>query len=378
MKIFIIGNSVLSFTSGTPMRGLIKNLIEQRSNDFFYIYITYFYEIEETIKEYLNSLENYQNVEITLKKEHSFIYNIKTLLSIKTKKHSNDFDIYLSPGWPHYFHPKNSPSLSVVADLSSVNMPDKSSLKWHGNKIFKNNLKWALKSNNKILSISNYTKDELKQYSPKNSNKFDTLYNGIEDFWFDDKYKKNALVENLEKENYWIWYGYISNRKNIKFLLEAYLSLVNNGEILPKIVFIGSIASDQQEVKSIIYNNKEYFPLIDFQDNYILKSLVKNSKGLLFPSLYEGFGLPVIEAYSQGLPVLYSNVTSLPEIGNNLGVMVNPYEIDSIKEGLLVMEKEENFNLKLINARKEWADNFRYKKSASKLSSLIDEMVKTK
>ena len=97
---------------------------------------------------------------------------------------------------------------------------------------------------------------------------------------------------------------------------------------------------------------------------------VANSKGLIFPSLYEGVGLPVIESFSQGVPVLTSNKTSLPEISNGKAILVDPDDISMIKKGLYSLNsfvgKDKSKDLK------KWASNFTYHKAALEYSNLID------
>jgi glycosyltransferase involved in cell wall biosynthesis len=253
-------------------------------------------------------------------------------------------------------------------------MPGSSSLKWHGNKIFRNMLNAAVKTNQKIVAISNFTKTELENRYPAQKNKFITIYNGIENFWFNNKFEQNKISNQLKDEKYWIWWGYISNRKNLKRLTEAYLSLVKKGNKLPKILFIGDISPDQAYLKQTFEKYSQYFYHYPFQQPYVLKNLVKNSKGLLFPSLYEGFGLPVIETFSQGAPVLHSNITSLPEIAGGLGIKVNPYDLSSIEEGLLKLSnyklsQERSNNLKIR------ANMFTYETAARQFAKLIEEQI---
>jgi glycosyltransferase involved in cell wall biosynthesis len=369
MKIFVSGLPLVAFTSGTPMRGLLTKLISIRYDDTFHIYIS---NVEEC-NSYFSQIATKHNVFIYVVNEKNTIQNLRKLIGIKLNKSPKGFDFYISPGMPEYFSFNQQPSLSVIADLSSINLPGQSSLKWHGNRIFKNTLNWALASNTRIATISEFTRKELKAYCPSQSHKYFTLHNGIEEFWFDNNYEESEISDMLRNDSYWIWWGYISNRKNINNLITAYIEAKKSDISLPKIVFIGQYAPDQSSCIDLIKNYPEYFQLFDFQPNYVLKTIVKNSKGLLFPSLYEGFGLPVIEAFSQGVPVLLSNVTSLPEISNGLGIEINPYQKDSIVDGLIRLNQLPK-NTEDIIARQKWASNFTYIKAAKKLSKIIDEL----
>ena len=372
MKILIPAHSVFAFTSGTPMRGLILKLITLRKNDLFHIILT------KTSKKsgntnFLENLTAHQNVSIRFENQSPKTQNLKKLLGLKSNDYPSEFDFYLSPGIPEHFSKNQQPSLSIIADLSSINLPGQSSLKWHGNRIFKNTLNWALTSNTKIAAISDFTRKELEAYCPSKTQKYFTLHNGIEDFWFDNHFEDNEISAKLKNESYWIWWGYISNRKNITSLLTAYLEAKKSEASLPRIVFIGQHAPDQQGCIDLINKHPDYFQRFDFQPNYALKTIVKNSQGLVFPSIYEGFGLPVIEAFSQGVPVLHSNVTSLPEVGNGLGIEVDPNSIDSIVDGLIQLHQSPN-SAEQVAARQNWASSFTYQRAALQLSAMIDEI----
>lgn len=372
MKILIAAHSVFAFTSGTPMRGLILKLITLRKNDLFHIILT------KTSKKsgntnFLENLTAHKNVSIRFENQSPKTQNLKKLLGLKSNDYPSEFDFYLSPGMPEHFSKNQQPSLSIIADLSSINLPGQSSLKWHGNRIFKNSLNWALTSNTRIAAISDFTRKELEAYYPSQAQKYFTLHNGIEDFWFDNHFEDNEISAKLKNESYWIWWGYISNRKNITSLLTAYLAAKKKGASLPRIVFIGQHAPDQQGCIDFINKHPDYFQRFDFQPNYALKTIVKNSQGLVFPSIYEGFGLPVIEAFSQGVPVLHSNVTSLPEVGNGLGIEVDPNSTDSIVDGLIQLHQSPN-SAEQVAARQNWASSFTYQRAALQLSAMIDEL----
>lgn len=372
MKIFIHANSLKAYTSGTPQRGLVKALCSLRKQDHFTIWVSRDESTTE-LDNYWETLSSYDNVELVFSNTSQRKLNIKKLVGLKSSKHwPSGFDLYLSPGMPEYFGRRNKPALSTIADLSSLNLPSDSSMKWHGNRIFKNTLKWCVESNNMIGAISDFTKTELIEKYPEKKQRFFTLHNGIEDFWFDDTYQENSATKKLKNKPYAIWWGLGSSRKNLSRLLTAYLELKKETPNLFEVLLVGKISPDQMHVKELI-DKSDSIHLIPFQESYILKSLVKNSVGLLFPSLYEGFGLPIIEAYSQGKPVLYGNCTSMPEIASDFGIPVDPYDVPSIKEGLLQLKKHDT-NSDYIEQVCKYASQFTYTNAAMKLSEIIDQL----
>jgi glycosyltransferase involved in cell wall biosynthesis len=93
---------------------------------------------------------------------------------------------------------------------------------------------------------------------------------------------------------------------------------------------------------------------------------------LLFPSLYEGFGLPILEAQACGCPVLTSNVTSCPEVAGDGAHIVDPYSVDEIRDGILKIIKDNNYKEQLIKKGFENIKRFSWEKSARKILELID------
>jgi len=371
MNIFISGNPLKTFTSGTPQRGLIKALVKLKPDYRFTIHVSDDDEARQ-LDGYWNELKVNSNVNIKFITQSQRNINIKKLIGLRNyQQWPAGYDLYFSPGMPENFANINKPGISTVADLSSINFPTGSSLKWHGNRIFKNTLNLAVKHNSLVGAISNFTKKELIKRYPKKADKFFIIYNGIEDFWFDDIYEENELTRKYRERKYFIWWGFGSNRKNLERLLTAYIKLRKFHKNLPELLLIGKISEDLTKVKRLINSDSAHIHLIQFQEPYILKEFVKNSKGLLFPSLYEGFGLPIIETYSQGKPVLYSNRTSMPEVASSFGISANPFNISSIQDGLI---KLMNYNItdKYIEEVKTYSQKFTYEIAARQFSEITN------
>ena len=148
---------------------------------------------------------------------------------------------------------------------------------------------------------------------------------------------------NLKAKQYMYYVGAIEERKNIHNLIDAYIKSTNNDKTIP-LVISGSINqqySNKFNLNDFLINKDEY----TYSKNNILKTdfvsdveklcLIRNSRAFLFPTLNEGFGIPVIEAQTLGIPVLTSNNSSLPEVTNGSALMLeNPLNIDEIVESI--------------------------------------------
>lgn len=375
MKIVIYIESLRTFTSGMPHRGVLYELIKLRENDNFLLVLRD-KNIEKHLKDTLDSLKNFHNCDIIFENRSRKTSNILALLNYKKHcKMTQKADIYLSFDCEYLYNSDNNKTIVTVHDLSSVRLTGTSSIKPIQRLARRFTILNGLKNADHIISISNFTKDDILDYLDILEKKVSVIYNGIDSTWFNENELESI---SLDTKNYWIWWGGYTERKNLLRLLKAYELLVKektNIEI-PDILFIGNQTNYLNILKkfvnnSILIKNKVFFE--SQKDIKKLKYCVKNSKGLIFPSLYEGFGLPVIEAYSQGVPVLTSNVSSLPEISDKFAILINPENIESIKTGL---GKFINFSSFKKDEAIEYAKKFHYTIAAKKYSKIIDDINK--
>ncbi len=138
---------------------------------------------------------------------------------------------------------------------------------------------------------------------------------------------------------------------------------------LPRLLLVGSISDYMLDIKEEFDTNIVNIP---FQNNYILKMLVRKSCGLIFPSFYEGFGLLVIEAFSQGINVACSNTTSLPEIANEHAILFDPYNVDGIRDSIIELSHRDNQEQIL----RDYAAEFTYDREAEQYMNLIRSLVR--
>lgn len=351
MKIAISGDWLNVFTSSYPARGMLLELIKLRKNDLFVIFYTR-RPHPETVESFFNHLHSQPNVQISYFKGNRYKIGLMRFLTISSYFHIDpSFDIYINPCNIEYIRSYKGSQICNVTDLSilhsQASIPHPTIWKWQ-NKFSKSF--YFRQKNLQIVSISHFTKqDILQSFSEVNCN-ITVVHNGIDNFWFDKTYVNNTVTAKYIDESYFIWWGYISKRKNLSNLITSYNQAVKTNPHLPKLMIIGNIASHmKQTIKPLLLN--DHIIYLPFQDEYTLKTLVHGSRGLLFPSNYEGFGLPVIEAFSQGIPVACSNVTSLPEIADNKALLFPPNDIEKMKDAILEMANpiDESRRKELIN-----------------------------
>lgn len=151
-----------------------------------------------------------------------------------------------------------------------------------------------------------------------------------------------AGIFGLEAGNYYLFFGAIEPKKNLKRLIEAYLS----SRVKKPLVIVSSGGWQNKAELQMIKENtlrpdNSGIIHLGYMPYEFLISVIKGARAVLFPSLYEGFGLPALEAMALGTPVLTSNTSSLPEVVGDAAVMVDPTNIKSIRDGILRIDTDD-------------------------------------
>lgn len=166
---------------------------------------------------------------------------------------------------------------------------------------------------------------------------------------------------NLIKKQYYLTVGGVSLRKNSINLLKGFIKTNNKDS---KLVYAGKIAGNiHEDFNKIIEENNYTNNIIctNYVSDETVSILYKNAKGFLFPTCYEGFGIPIIEAMSYNLPVLTSTTGAAPEVAKNHAILVNPLNVDEIALGINQLENITDTQLK---EAKDYANDFTWEKVA--------------
>ena len=258
-----------------------------------------------------------------------------------------DFDLFFAPNLNFFSFSKNNKAKKIITvhDLSFEFFPDfysKKSLFWH--KLI--NPKKLLNKFDHILAVSENTKKDIINFYKINPDKISVIHLGVN--------KENREKQKIEKNKneYLLYIGTIEPRKNIEGILQAFedFCLENNINNLDLII-AGKNGWNNKYIYKILDNLKlkDKVKILNYVTEEEKIDLYKNAKIFIFPSFYEGFGIPIIEAQSFGIPVITGNNSSLTEIVNNSAICVNPYNINEIKEAV----KNLYFNEELYTYYKE-------------------------
>lgn len=225
---------------------------------------------------------------------------------------------------------------------------------------------------NHIVTDSNTIADTVRSNFNISINKITTIYCGVN---FKEYNNNSYSLPFLINKNFFLFVGTIGPRKNVYRLLQAYSQLSKEIKREVSAVIVGEQGRLHINLEHISkkFNITDNIIILDHIADELLINLYKKALFLAMPSIYEGFGLPIIEAMKFELPVLTSNVSSMPEVAGNAAILVDPLDINSIKEGLerLIIDKE--LRSKLSSNAKRRSSKFDWDKSSKQLLNVFYE-----
>jgi glycosyltransferase involved in cell wall biosynthesis len=197
----------------------------------------------------------------------------------------------------------------------------------------------AAQSSDRILTVSEASKRDILHFFNVPPEKIAVVYNAIDErFWIEpDADHISRVRERYQLDHGFVLYaGTIKPHKNLVRLIEAFAELRQSPFEELKLLIIGDEISKLPALRRAVHTHKlhKHVRFLGFLPDETLAVLYRLAAVFVFPSLYEGFGLPPLEAMASGTPVVTSNVSSLPEITGDAALLVDPYDVDSIVNGM--------------------------------------------
>lgn len=227
----------------------------------------------------------------------------------------------------------------------------------------------VIKRADAIITVSNYSKSEIEKYYPSSKGKIKVIHLGL-----DESFKRH---DNIKKGNQILYVGSMNKRKNFIGAIKAF-ELLNRTDY--KLLMVGKFSTNfsiDDNDKKIVQKAKTN-PNIEFQsniNNIKLIQIYNESNLFVFPSFYEGFGLPVLEAMACGTPVVCSNSTSIPEVGGDAVVYCDAYDANDIKEKIELVLNDKVLQKQMIEQGLKRVKHFSWEKSADEHMQLFKEVL---
>ena len=234
--------------------------------------------------------------------------------------------------------------------------------------------KEILKKADHIICVSENTKKDLIKYYPIDEKKISVIYHGT-------SFSKSEFIPSSIKfiKPKYKYFLYIGSRKRYKNFYKIIKAFKKRKEIYEnyKLVCFGGGPLLASEKERLIKDNFDINKIILYPKNHdeILYELYKNAVALIYPSLYEGFGMPIIEAMSLGCPVIASNTSSLPEICDNNALSFSPYSEDELLDKMTDIINDKDLKNKIINSGLEHSSNFTWEKCTKETLSVYNRLI---
>jgi len=232
----------------------------------------------------------------------------------------------------------------------------------------------------KIIVPSESTKQDLQKIFRAPEEKIKVIYEGVRTEEPSENAKNSTLEKfNLPEKNYFLFLGTIEPRKNLIALIAAYKILLQKNPDAPILVLAGGKGWKNDDIFEAIKKRslENKIKCLGYVSNEEKFALMKSALAFVYPSLYEGFGLPILEAMSLGAPVITSRISSIPEITGDSALLIDPNNDGEIASALEKLWKDENLRNDFINKGKHQSAKFSWIKTAEQTLQTYKEIAHT-
>ena len=290
-----------------------------------------------------------------------------------------NIDLFLSPDG-YLSLSTDVKSLVVMHDINFIHRPKDLPfvIRHYYNFFFK---KFAHKAT-RMATVSEYSRSDISKSFGINTNLIDVVYNGANSVYKPLSEKDKIEVRNnySDGNEYFVFIGALHPRKNVVRLLKAFVEFKSSSSTIGldiKMIIVGEKMFKSEDIKKQ-FSTMKYNHDVIFTGRLSaveLSKVLASALALTFVPLFEGFGIPVVEAFYSGTPVLTSNVTSLPEVAGDAALLVNPFSVDEITNAMLRLASDEDLRQQLIEKAKVQRQKFTWDKTAEKLWQSIEKAV---
>ncbi len=235
----------------------------------------------------------------------------------------------------------------------------------------KNSCKWS----KNIVCVSNNTKRDLMKLYNIPKEKIRVVYEGVNPAPVENiKEDTQTLYKyGVQKQQYFIFIGRLEERKNISNIVNAYEILRKHFGVTQKLVLVGKSGHgwDRIEQEVAKHSFAEDIIITGFVESEEKWALLRNASVFVFPTLYEGFGLPVLEAQQLGVPVVTSNNSSLKEISKKSALLVNPLLASDIAEKMNILITDNNMRNTIVQSGFENIKRFNWDRCARLVAKVV-------
>lgn len=274
---------------------------------------------------------------------------------------------------------KGIPSVVTIHDVAFKTFTQM--YHWHDRQIYDLKFRYSCNNADRIIAISECTKKDIMRFYGIPEERISVVYQPVQKLFYtpldieEARRMADNAISGLPKD-FMLYVGSINSRKNL-------LSIVKALEVMPAslrmpLLIVGNGREYKTEVQKYIASRgieKYFIWATNIRDNHQLQALYTCAKLFIYPSFYEGFGLPVVEAMLNGCPVVTSNVSSLPEAGGPTSLQVDPNSVEAISDAMAIAIENEDLRNAMISSGWQYAiDKFSPENIANQLMSIYKGM----
>jgi len=241
---------------------------------------------------------------------------------------------------PHYVLPPlvQCPSVVTIHDCIHLMFPQYLPNRW-ALTYARKSISMAARRSTRVLTVSESSKRDIQRFVDIPPGKVDVIYNSYDPRFAiePDAETVNRVRERYQLQSEFVLYaGNVKPHKNLERLIEAFHIVRSRGLDHLKLVLIGDEISKYTALRRAVHRHQlhNYVRFLGYLPEETLAVMYRLAGVFVFPSLYEGFGLPPLEAMASGTPVVTSNVSSLPEVAGDAAILVDPYSAEAIADGM--------------------------------------------
>ncbi|MEQ8684152.1 MAG: glycosyltransferase family 1 protein [Imperialibacter sp.] len=240
----------------------------------------------------------------------------------------------------------------------------------------------AIRRSDVIFTVSEFAKEQVVNMMKLDRSKVFVAYNGVDELFLQKKVADMVeFPEQLEPGKYVLFIGTFEARKNIERLIEAFALLKSKHPFetkMLKLAIVGQPASGthsdrSEQIMSLIkkLDLEKEIVRCGYLPDAILPFVYQNATFIVFPSLQEGFGLPIIEGFASRTAVITSNLCSMPEVAGDAALQIDPYNVHDMLEKMEMLYFDADLKKKLVEAGEERVKEFTWRKCADQMLSKI-------
>ena len=368
MRIAIDARKLHDYGIGTYVRNLVAQLARLGGDD------TYVLVCRPDDAEYVRALGPQFEVRI----EHAGNYSIREQISVPLALHRARVDVFHAP---HYVVSPltRCPTVVTIHDCIHLRfpqyLPNRAALVYA-----RTVMRWAAHHARRVLTVSQASKDDIIHYLEVPESKVEVIHNAL-----DERLATPPTADDIARVRdrfllnapFVLYAGNIKPHKNVDRLIEAYAILRRRGIKHAKLLIIGDEISKYPNLRRIVHRHQlhQHVRFLGFVPDATLAVLYRLASVFVFPSLYEGFGLPPLEAMAAGVPVITSNVSSLPEVVGDAALLIDPLDPGQIADAITRVLHDPALAADLVRRGHERVKAFSWERSVARTRQVYTEIL---